>query len=172
MKQFVKVLIWIIVLGAIFAGVYSILPEYPQSVIKGVFQPMVDAQAKKRISDIQNLVNEDVGANYKAILEKNTGIPGWVYEASADGTEYVRFYGSGAPMNLKDWTEYDGKLSTGAMIKVEFKIVGNKVDIFPYIDGKLMYIPDDGVDNVKYKESNKEIKKDIFQQLYSGSLEG
>lgn len=66
-------------------------------------------------------------------------------------------------MNLKDYADYKGMLATSASVKYEFKITGNKVEIYPYIDGTLMHIEDG-----KHVESNKAIKKDILNQLYNG----
>lgn len=48
MKGFLKVIIWIVILGAICFGVYMILPEYPQNFVKSVVQPMVNSQAKQK----------------------------------------------------------------------------------------------------------------------------
>ena len=164
MKQFLKVLIWVVILGGACFGIYKVLPEYPQNFVKSFVQPIVNNQAKIRIEQIQNLTNKDVNdMTYKAILEANTGMSAWVYEVLDDGTEYVRYYGNGAAMNLKDWTDYNGKLATSCSVKIEFKIVGNNVDIYPYIDGELMYISDGA-----HVEDNKEIKKSIFQQLSRG----
>ena len=77
--------------------------------------------------------------------------------------EYVTFYGRGVSINLKDWEDYQGKLSTSASVKVEFRIRGNNVDILPYVDGTLMHIEDG-----KHVEANDKIKLDIFSQLYTG----
>lgn len=168
MKQFLKTIIWIAIIGVVGYGIYNVLPEYPHNFIKGVFQPHVDAQAEYRIGQIQNLTNADVnGVTYKTILEANTTMPTWVYEVGPNAEEYVIFYGNGASLNLKDWeADYRGKLYTSCSIKVQFKIVGKSVDIYPYINGTLMYL-----DDVQYSEKNKEIKKDIFQQLSTGMHE-
>ncbi len=169
MKQLGKVLIWIIILGAILFGVYAFVPEYPHNFMKSFVQPVVDARAKELITSVQNLTNSDVNnATYKEILEKHTSMRYWVYETreTEPGVEYVIFGGKGASINLKDYTDYDGLLSTSAFVKFEFKITGNNVDIYPYIDGKPMHIND-----ARHAETNKKIRLDILSQLYGGFRE-
>lgn len=166
MKNFVKVLVWIIILAAVCFGVYLILPEHPQAVVKSVVQPLIDANAKARIEQVKSLTNRDLNnASYRTILEAKTKNPSWVYEAREEepGVEYVTFYGRGVSINLKDWSDYQGMLSTSAAVKIEFKITNGSVEILPYIDGKPMYIKDGA-----HVEQNDKIKLDIFSQLYSG----
>lgn len=166
MKGFVKVVVWIIILAAIAFGVYLVLPEFPQAAVKSVVQPIIDANAKMRIDQVKALTNRDLdNATYQTILEGQTKNPSWVYVTKEEepGIEYVIFYGRGVSINLKDWTDYAGMLSTSASIKVEFKITGGNVDIYPYIDGVLMNIQDG-----KHVEQNDKIKLDIFRQLYTG----
>lgn len=169
MKKFFKVMMWIIILGAIFFGIYAVLPEYPKNFVKSFVQPIVDSNAKMRIDQIKNLQVTDIegvtGQTYQSVLEKSTGMSCWVYEKreAEPGVEYVIYRGNGASMNLKDYADYKGMLATSASVKYEFKITGNKVEIYPYIDGTLMHIEDG-----KHVESNKAIKKDILNQLYNG----
>lgn len=166
MRTVVKVLIWIIVLGAIGFGVYTILPEHSHNLVKSLVQPMIDSTAKARIEQVKSLPNKDLNnATYKAILESQTKNKCWVYEVKDEepGVEYVTFYGNGVSLNLKDWAEYSGVLSTSASVKIQFKITGNNVEIFPYVDGDLMYIADGA-----HAKSNDKIKLDIFSQLYTG----
>lgn len=165
MKGFVKVLIWIVVLAAICVGVYFVLPEYPQSMVKSIFQPMVDSEAKSMISQVQSLTNKDLdNASYKTILEAKTKNPCWVYNKDeTTGEQSVVFYGRGISINLKDWTDYEGVLSTSASIKMEFKISGRNVEILPYVDGKLMSIKDGA-----HVDQNDKIKLDILSQMYTG----
>ncbi len=170
MKGFVKVLVWIVILAAVCAGVYMLLPEYPKSVVKSIVQPVIDSEAKSMISQVQALTDKDLGnATYKTILESKTKNPCWVYETreAEPGIEYVIFYGRGVSINLKDWQDYGGMLSTSATVKFEFKITGKKsVDILPYVDGKLMNIKDG-----THVEQNDKIKLDILTQMYSGMQE-
>lgn len=165
MKQFFKVVVWIVIIGAVFFGVYTVLPEYPQNFVKSVIQPFVDGTAKIRINQIKSLPNKDMNANYETILESKANTTCWVYETREEepGIEYVIFYGRGVAINLKEWADYQGKLSTSATVKIEFKIIGNNVDIYPYVDGVKMNIEDG-----KHVEQNDKIKLDIFKQLYSG----
>lgn len=166
MKQFLKVVIWIVVLGAVLVGVYMVLPEYPKNYVNSIVQPMVNSQAKTRIAQVKALANKDMGnATYETILESKTKNACWVYETKEEepGMEYVTFYGRGVSINLKDWTDYQGKLSTSATVKIEFRIRGNNVDILPYVDGTLMHIEDGN-----HVEQNDKIKLAIFNQMYNG----
>lgn len=166
MKKFVKVLVWIVIFGAVCFGVYSVLPEYPQNFVKSFVQPIINSQAKTRIKQVQNLAVEGMdNVNYKTVLEKNTGVSCWTYETndSEPGVEYVIYNGKGAGINLKEYTDYNGKLSTSSVIKFEFKITGSNVEIYPYVDGEKMNIEDG-----KHVDVNKTIREDILQQLYNG----
>lgn len=169
MKGFVKVLVWIIILAAVCFGVYMVLPEFPQAAVKSVVQPIIDSNAKMRIDQVKLLTNKDLNnTTYKAILESKTKNPSWVYVTKEEepGVEYVIFYGRGVSINLKDWTDYQGMLSTSASVKIEFKITNGNVEILPYIDGNPMYIKDGA-----HVEQNDKIKQDILNQLYSGMQE-
>ena len=165
MKGFMKVVVWVLVLIGVAVGVYFLLPEYPQSFVKSVFQPMVDAQAKTRIEQVQGLLNKDLNnVSYKTIFEAQTKNPCWVYSCEEGSTtEYVIFYGRGVSINLKDWEEYNGMFASSASVKIVFEIVGDKVEIHPYVDGTLMEINDG-----KHTEENKAIRLDLFTQLYGG----
>ena len=155
MKQFLKVLVGIIILGVIGFGVYTVLPEYPHDFVKSFVQPVVNSQAKERIKAVQNLYNQDVKAVYKDILEKHTKNRFWVYEINeGTGTETVTFYGSGAYINVSDIDNHDEMLYTSCQVKFEFVITGNKVEIFAYIDGE---VQDDAV------------KELMIQQLLEGN---
>lgn len=74
MKKFFKVMMWIIILGAIFFGIYAVLPEYPKNFVKSFVQPIVDSNAKMRIDQIKNLQVTDIegvtGQTYQSVLEK------------------------------------------------------------------------------------------------------
>lgn len=166
MKGFVKVLVWIIILAAVAFGVYMVLPEFPKAAVTSVVQPIIDSNAKMRVDQVKALTNRDLdNVTYQAILEAQTKNPSWIYETKEEepGIEYVTFYGRGVSINLKDWEDYHGMLSTSANVKVQFKITGGNVEIYPYIDGVLMNIQDG-----KHVEQNDKIKLDIFKQLYAG----
>lgn len=170
MKQFLKVVIWIVILGAVGYGIYMIVPEYPHDFIKSFVQPIINSQAKTRITQIQNLtigVKELDGITYKVALEKNTGMSCWVYNKDeATGQESVVYRGNGASVNMKNYSDYNGKLYTSSEVKFEFIISGNNVEIIPYIDGEKMNIKDGA-----HVEQNKEVLKMIVSQLYSGVQE-
>lgn len=165
MKGFLKIIVWVAILISACIGIYMVLPEYPQSYVKSMIQPMVDTVAKGRIEAVQNLTNKDLNnATYKTILESKTENPCWIYKTDeTTGTEYVVFYGRGVQINLKDWEDYGGKLSTSASVKIEFEIIGSTVNIHPYVDGRLMEITDG-----QHVEKNDEIRLVIFTQLFEG----
>lgn len=168
MKQFLKVVIWIVIIGGICTGVYFILPEYPHNFVKSFVQPVIDSGAKARITQVQNLAVDGIdGATYKMVLEKNTGMSCWVYDKDeATGVETVTYRGNGASVNMKDYTDYQGKLYTSCSVKFEFVITGNNVDIYPYLDGTKMNITDGA-----HVEQNKKVRADILTQLYGGIQE-
>lgn len=166
MRGFLKVVIWIVVLVGVLVGVYFILPDYPQSVVKSKIQPMVDTQAKLRIDQVKGLTVKDLDKlPYQTLLETNAENPCWVYDVDeVTGVETVTFYGRGYQINLKDWTEYNGMLSTNTTIKFEFKITnGSNVTIHPYVDDVLMEIDDN-----KHQKENEKIRLDILSQAYTG----
>lgn len=136
MKQFMKVLIWIVILGAVLFGVYTLLPEYPQSFMKSFVQPVVDTQAKTRIEQVKALKNKDVDASYQEILEHYTNTSCWVYEQGT-GNEIVTFYGKGASINIKDVPNHEDHLYPNTAVKFEFVITGNNVEIKAYIEDNL-----------------------------------
>lgn len=170
MKQFLKVLIWIVILGGVGFGVYMILPEYPHDFIKSFVQPLVDSQAKTRITQVKNMqtgVKGMDGVTYEMALSKNTGMNCWVYEKDeTTGAEKVRFRGNGASINMKDYNDYQGKLYTSCAVQFDFDISGNNVEITPYLDGTKMRIVDGS-----HVEQNKDVLKMIVSQMYGGVQE-
>lgn len=168
MKKFLKTVLWIVIVCGVLFGVYSVLPEYPQMFIKSFVQPVVNSQAKTRITQVQNLLADGVdGATYKTVLEKNTGMSCWTYDKDeTTGIEYVTYMGNGASVNMKDYQDYNGKLYTSCSVKFEFKITGSSVEIYPYLDGTKMNIEDG-----KHVEQNKKVREIIVQQLYGGVQE-
>ena len=135
MKQFMKVLIWIVILGGVVFGVYTVLPEYPQNFMKSFVQPVVNSQAKTRINQVKNLKNKDVDATYQDILERYTNTSCWVYEEET-GFETVTFYAKGARINIKDVPDHEDHLYTSTSIKFQFVITGNNVKITAFIGDK------------------------------------
>ncbi|MBO5088278.1 MAG: hypothetical protein J6C01_06350 [Lachnospiraceae bacterium] len=173
MKGFFKAVVWIVIVVAALVGVYFVLPEYPQDFVKSVVQPIVDAESQVRVQQVQSLLVKELdNASYKTILEAKSKNPCWAYEKNEEtGVETVTFHGRGLTINLKDWTEYSGLLSTNATVKVEFVITGGKqVDIHTYVDDTLMEIVDA---KDSHQEENKKIRLEILKQVYLGSgLEG
>ena len=170
MKQFLKVVVWIIILGGVGFGVYMIMPEYPHDFVKSFVQPVIDSSAKTRIDQVKNLpigVKGLDGVTYKMALTKNTGMNCWVYEKDeTTGVETVTFRGNGASINMKDYTDYNGKLYTSCAVKFDFVITGNNVEIIPYLDGtKMRSDADIGT------EKDKEVLHNIVSQMYGGVQE-
>lgn len=168
MKKFLKVVLWIIIIGGVCTGIYMVLPEYPQDFIKSFVQPIVNSTAKMRIEQVKNLPADGLeGVTYQTALEKNTGMSCWAYEKDeTTGIEYVRYRGNGGSVNMKDYADYNGKLYTSCSVMFEFKITGNSVEIYPYLDGTKMNIEDG-----KHVEQNKQVRQIIVQQLYGGVQE-
>lgn len=155
MKQILKVVIGIIILGAICFGVYTVLPEYPHNMVKSFVQPVINKQAKARIDAVKALVNEDLDKTYQTIFESHTTTHFWIYDLDeATGTETVTFYAKGAHINIKDIDNHEDHLYTSCGIKFEFRISGNKVDITAYIE------------NVAQDDIIKDL---MFRQLLSGN---
>ncbi len=173
MKGFIKAVVWIVIVVAALVGVYFVLPEYPQDFVKSIVQPIVDAESQVRVQQVQSLLVKELdNASYKTILEAKAKNPCWAYEKNEEtGVETVTFHGRGLTINLKDWTEYSGLLSTNATVKIEFVITGGKqVDIHAYVDDTLMEIIDA---KDSHQEENKKIRLEILKQVYLGSgLEG
>lgn len=159
MKQFMKVLIWIVILGAVLFGVYAILPAYPQSFLKSFVQPVVNSQAKARIDQVKALVNKDVNAKYQDILEHYTNTSCWVYEQGT-GFETVTFYGKGASINIKEVPDHEDHLYTSTAVKFEFVITpkpgeeGYSVEVKAYIENNLQ---------------DEVIRDLMIRQLYAGN---
>ncbi len=170
MKQLLKVIVAIVILIAVGYGVYLILPDYPHDFVKSVVQPIVDVEAKTRITQVQNMsvgIKELDGVTYKTALEKNNGSNCWVYDKDeTTGQETVVYRGNGAPVNMKDYSDYNGKLYTSASVKFEFIITGNSVEIIPYLNDTKMNIKDGA-----HVEQNKEVLQMIVSQLYGGMEE-
>lgn len=171
MKGFMKVVLWIVVVVAACVGVYFVLPEYPQDYVKSVIQPIINAESQVRVAQVQSLLVKELdNASYKTILEAKAKNPCWAYEKDeTTGVETVTYHGRGLTLNLKDWTEYSGLLSTNATLKIEFVITTvngqSKVDIHPYVDDTLMELVDGKANR---DEENKKLRLEILKQAYYG----
>ena len=175
MKTFGKVIIWIIILIGVGFGVYKVVPEHPHNMIKSIFQPMIDVEAKTRIGQIKNLpvgVKGLDGVTYEMALSKNTGMNCWAYDKEVNKetgqvlSETVTFIGNGASVNMKDYNDYNGKLYTSGKVKFVFAITGNSVEITPYLDDQKMRLGTE-----RPTERDKEVLKMIVSQLYGGIQE-
>ncbi|MGN0438918.1 MAG: hypothetical protein ACI4F4_10380 [Lachnospiraceae bacterium] len=170
MKGVVGKIATVVVAIGILILIYVLLPEYPQSMVKGVVQPIVNATAKTRIENVKNATYKELELNYGAIFENVSGSC-WVYqspEQSVDGAEHVTFYGNDVSVNLSDWEMENGEkglLYTGAGIKIDFVIRGNNFDVVPYVDDfNTSLLRND----MKYQEQNKKLLQDVLTQIYGG----
>lgn len=121
MKNLGKVLIVIVILGAILFGIYSILPEFSHNILRSMYQAKFDDEAKVKIKATQELTNPNLKQNYKTILESHTDTKGWVYDKSEDGsTETVTFYGNKVSLILKEIPDHEDMLYDGTTVKVTF----------------------------------------------------
>lgn len=179
MKKILQILVWVIVLVAAGYAIYEfVLPEYPRKFVKSFVQPVVDSQAKTRIDQVKNSsvgkVKGIEGATYQTVLEKNTGMSCWVYELDEEkpGYEYVVYYGKGAGINLKNFTDYNGNMSTSSFVKFKFEIKDDKLNkVYPTIDGVDMYKGKSGDSQQGlHKKRDKEILDCIMQQLMNGMI--
>lgn len=164
-----KIIFVLVLLGALYLVYAFLLPEYPQSVVKGFIQPKIDSTANARIEEVKKAQCKDVdGLTYEQVFA-NAQTTCWVYvtpDKSNDGAEHVIFYGKGLDINLKDWPDYNGGMMyLATSIKMDFIIRGNNFELVPYVDdfenGLRLY---DG----KHEEDNNKIRKDIMNQIYSG----
>lgn len=157
MKDIMWKIFWIVVAIGILYGIYSILPEYPHNVVKSIFQPLINEEAKQKISQIQNLKDIDLDDTYINILESNCNSSAWVYDKNKETLEEkVTFYGTGAYLNLKDIPNNNGLLYTSANVKVEFLINDELVDIIVYVSD--------------YNEPcNEVVEEEVLKQLKNGN---
>lgn len=121
MKTFGKILIIVVILGAILFGIYSILPEFSHNIIRSMYQEKFDNVARAKIQATQELTNPNLNQNYKTILETNTDLKGWVYDKGEDGsTETVTFYGNKVSLVLKEIPDHEDMIYDNTTVKVEF----------------------------------------------------
>jgi hypothetical protein len=155
MKKFLTTVVWIAVLVAALFGIYMVLPEYPQSYVKGLIQPLVDSQAKTRIEQVKSLKNQDVKDTYQNILGTNTNTQCWVYEDQGGGIEKVTFFGRGAQISIQNVDGYDDHFyDKSCSVKFEFLITNNNVTITCYINGEAQ---------------DEKIRDVVIQQLYGST---
>lgn len=164
-----RILTVLVCVGVLYVIYAYVLPEYPQSIIKGLIQPRINSTANTRIQEVKNQKCKDVDdLTYEQVFANVEGSC-WVYvtpEKSTDGAEHVIFYGENVSVNLKDWPDYNGGLMyTSTSVKFDFVIRGNSFDVVPYIDdfktGLKIY---DG----KHEDANNKVRKDVLNQIYSG----
>ena len=135
MNKIIKVIIAIIIAGAILAGVYFVLPETSQMYIKGMIQYHFDDDAKTHVDKIKAIKMPDTDVTFGDGLEKACKSTAWYYEEGATDTWVVTFYGSKININL---TGYDN-VYTEKPIKITFSVRKDKnVDITINIGGEVI----------------------------------
>ena len=145
MKTFVKILIAIIVVAALWGGIYLVLPETTQIFVKGNIQYRTDDNAKEKIDSLKknNIIytevqsngtdkKVDTGVTYGDALDKKGKTTVWYYEESADGGFKITYYGTKVSMDLAKYG------SDGTYIDKTLKVVfdfpaGGKSSVTLYI---------------------------------------
>lgn len=137
MNKIIKVIIAIIIAGAILAGVYFVLPETSQMYIKGMIQYHFDDDAKTHVDKIKAIKMPDTDITFGDGLEKACKSTAWYYEEGATDTWVVTFYGSKININLTG-DGYDN-VYTEKPIKITFSVRKDKnVDITINIGGEVI----------------------------------
>ena len=135
MNKIIKVIIAIIIAGAILAGVYFVLPETSQMYIKGMIQYHYDA--KTHVDKIKAIKMPDTDVTFGDGLEKACKSTAWYYEEGVTDTWVVTFYGSKININLTG-DGYDN-VYTEKPIKITFSVRKDKnVDITINIGGEVI----------------------------------
>ena len=100
MKTFLKILVAIIIVGALCFGIYCILPETSQMYVKGNIQYRTNETAKTQVDKIKKTKIPGTEKTFGAGLEGLCKSCAWYYEEEANGDWMVTFYGSKATMDL------------------------------------------------------------------------
>ena len=140
MKQLVKFIITMLIVAAIGYGFYTLLPEYPQAMVKSIIQPHIDDVAKQKIFEQKNEKEKNTKTEYGVLLFDwgNTNI--WVYEnLEEENKEVVTFYTTGVSINLGELPNNKEIFYSEASVKIEFIKDNNKTknnkQVIMYING-------------------------------------
>ena len=140
MKKLVKFIITMLIVAAIGYGFYTLLPEYPQAMVKSIIQPHIDDVAKQKIFEQKNEKEKNTKTEYGVLLFDwgNTNI--WVYEnLEEENKEVVTFYTTGVSINLGELPNNKEIFYSEASVKIEFIKDNNKTknnkQVIMYING-------------------------------------
>ena len=148
MKTFLKILLAVVIVAAICVGIYFVLPETSQMLVKGNIQYRTDEVAQEKVDKIKNITIPDYDVNFGDGLEGFCKTTAWYYEEVSDTTWTVTFYGTKATLNLTD-TNLD-VFYTDESFKATFTVRNDsQVDISMEIDGDSLN--DDTVKAATYK---------------------
>ncbi len=148
MKTFLKVILAIVIVAALCVGIYFVLPESAQMIVKGNIQYRTDETAQAQVDKIKNVTIPDYDVTFGDGLEGFCKTTAWYYEETATDTWTVTFYGTKATLNLTD-TNLDA-FYTDEPFKVIFTVRNDSaVDINMSIDGDAL--SDDAVKEATYK---------------------
>ena len=137
MKTFLKILVAIIIVGALCFGIYCILPETSQMYVKGNIQYRTNETAKTQVDKIKKTKIPGTEKTFGAGLEGLCKSCAWYYEEEANGDWMVTFYGSKATMDLT--TAGMDQMYTEQPMKVTFTVRNNsQVDIVMEIKGDIV----------------------------------
>lgn len=115
MKTVMKILLALLIVGAIFGGVYIALPETAKIFVKGNIQYKTDDTAKTRVDETKsNLVKYtykdngikktyDPGVTYGDLLEKKAKSTVWYCEDNTTGGYTISFYGTKVSLDLSKY---------------------------------------------------------------------
>ena len=140
MKKIIKFIITILIVAAIGYGFYTLLPEYPQAMVKSIVQPYIDDVAKQKIFEQKNEKEKNTKTEYGVLLFDwgNTNI--WVYEnLEEENKEVVTFYTTGVSIDLGELPNNKEIFYSEASVKIEFIKDNNKTknnkQVIMYING-------------------------------------
>lgn len=139
MKTFLKILLAIVIVGAIGFVIYLALPEEQKMYIQGNIQYRKDADAKEHVDKLKGIKvpGASDGITFGKGLEKLCKSTAWYYEKGSGNDWTVTFYGSKATIDMTG----DGldSVYTNKPMKVIFSVRNDsEVDIDIYVDGNLM----------------------------------
>ena len=155
MKKLVKFIITMLIVAAIGYGFYTLLPEYPQAMVKSIIQPHVDKVAKQKIFEQKTEKYKKTKTEYGVLLFDwgNTNV--WVYEnLEEENKEVVTFYTTGVSIDLGELPNNKEIFYSEASVKIEFIKDNNKTKNNKQV---IMYINGDEVD--------KETKNYILESI-------
>lgn len=137
MKNFLKVLLAFVIVGALLFVIYLALPEEQKMYIQGNIQYRTDDEAKEHVDKLKSVYVPDSSITFGQGLEKLCKSTAWYYEKKSGNDWKVTFYGSKASIDLTK-EGLDG-VYTNKPVRIVFSVRNDaEVDITIYVDNKLM----------------------------------